>query len=106
MDCFVEERKKWCQFLLVVVYLSFQEYFLQCILECLFVFNGFEQGFEVVFVERVGIFMLNDFKEYGWVRLNWFSENLQQVVFIVVVYQDVQFLQWCKIFFDFFYLFQ
>lgn len=54
----------------------------------------------------MGVFLLNDFVEYCWVVLYWFGEDLQQVVFVILVNEDIQVFEFLQVFVDFVYLIQ
>src|ERR1700749_3397554 len=54
--------------------------------------DGFEQSFEVSLAEAAAPLALDDFKEECRAILNWASEDLQHVSFVVPVYKNAQLL--------------
>ena len=60
---------------------------------CLINFDTLEESLEVSCPEALVVASLDDFNEDGWTILDWFGEYLQEVAVVVVVNQDLQFLQ-------------
>ena len=56
-------------------------------------FDTLEESLEVSSTEALVVASLDDFNEDSWTILDWFGENLQEVAVVVVVNQDLQFLQ-------------
>jgi hypothetical protein len=65
-------------------------YYLQVASQRLFAFNRFKQGFKVTLAKRLGAFTLNDLKKHRWTVLDRLGEDLQQVAFVITVYEDAQ----------------
>ena len=66
---------------------------------CLINFDTLEQSLEVPCPEALVVASLDDFNEDGWTILDRFGEYLQEVAVIIVVNQDLQFLQDCQVLF-------
>ena len=56
-------------------------------------FDTLEESLEVSSSEALVVASLDDFNEDCWTILDWFGEYLQEVAVIIVVNQDLQFLQ-------------
>ena len=65
---------------------------------CLFNFDRFEQALEVSSAKALVVMSLNDFEEKGRSVLNWFGEYLKKIAFVVIVNQNLKFLEGCNIF--------
>ena len=68
----------------------------------LFEFQAFEEGFEVAFAEALGAAAADDFYEEGWAVLEGFGEELEEVAFVVGVYEDTEVADSFVVFFDHF----
>ena len=55
--------------------------------------NRFEQTFEISCTESLMIVSLNDFKEQSRSVLNRFSEDLQKITLIVIIYENFKLLK-------------
>ena len=64
---------------------------------CLINFDTLEESLEVSSTEALVVASLDDFNEDGWTILDRFGEYLQEVAVIIVVNQDLQFLQDCQV---------
>src|SRR5690606_39445408 len=63
--------------------------------------NGFEQCLKVTFSKRLCAFSLDNFEEHGGSGLHRLGENLEQIPFIITIYQNTEFFQWGDVLIDF-----
>src|SRR6266480_6207913 len=59
----------------------------------LFLFYGFEEGFEIAFSKRLAASPLYQFEEEGRPVLERFGEDLEHVSFLILVDEDAEFLE-------------
>lgn len=65
--------------------------------------DSFKQGLEISSTETLVIVSLDDLKEKCWSVLHDFGEDLQQVAVVIIVNQDVKFLNLVQVFGNFYF---
>ena len=60
-------------------------------------FNTLEKSFEVASPEALMVVSLNDLEEDSWTILHGLREDLQKVPIVIIINQNLQFLQLCQI---------
>ena len=60
-------------------------------------FNTLEKSFEVASPETLMVVSLNDLEEDSWPILHGLREDLQKVPVVIIINQNLQFLQLCQV---------
>ena len=59
--------------------------------------NTLEQSFEVAGPETLMVISLDDLKEDSWPILHRLGEDLQKIAIVIIINQNLQFLQLCQV---------
>ena len=62
--------------------------------------NTLEQSFEVAGPETLMVISLDDLEEDSWPILHRLREDLQEIAIVIIINQNLQFLQFCQILFN------
>ena len=60
-------------------------------------FNTLEKSFEVASPEALMVVSLNDLEEDSWTILHGLREDLQKIAIVIIINQNLQFLQLCQV---------
>merc|ERR1719384_1180422 len=60
-------------------------------------FNTLEKSFEIASPETLMVVSLNDLKEDSWPILHGLGEDLQKIAIVIIINQNLQFLQLCQV---------
>ena len=61
--------------------------------------NTLEQSFEVAGPEALMVVSLDDLEEDSWPILHRLREDLQKIAIVIIINQNLQFLQFCQVLF-------
>ena len=62
--------------------------------------NTLEQSFEVAGPETLMVISLDDLEEDSWPILHRLREDLQEIAIVIIINQNLQFLQFCQVLFN------
>ena len=63
-------------------------------------FNTLEQSFEVAGSEALMVVSLDHLEKDSWPVLHGLREDLQEIAIVIVINQNLQFLQLCQVLFN------